>query len=161
MLAEKYAYLEEVAPIVDPQRREPTRQKGQIHKEQPRTAPQSKPNTLNRIVTIGLVLACFAAASFTVYRYAQISENHTAILELERQLEQETLKRSNLEVQLSESSDLHAIEFTATEMGMRYPENGQVKYVDLPQQQTVVEQAAASAEQSDQSLLSRFLGLSN
>ena len=103
----------------------------------------------------------FAAASFTVYRYAQISENHTAILELERQLEQETLRRSNLEVQLSESSDLHAIEFTATEMGMRYPESGQVKYVDLPQQQTVVEQAAASAEQSDQSLLSRFLGLSN
>jgi cell division protein FtsL len=161
MLAEKYAYLEEMAPVMEPQRREPTRQKEQIQKEQPRTAPNRKFQTLNRVVTIGLVLACFAAACFTVYRYTQISENHSAILELERQLEKETLKRDNLEVELSQSKDLHAIEFSATEMGMKYPENGQVKYVDLPEQQIKVEQADASAEQSYQSMLSRFLGLSN
>lgn len=161
MLAEKYAYLEEIAPVVEPQRREPTRQREQIEQEQPRTAPRRKHHTLNKIITIGLVLVCFAAASLTVYRYALISDNHSAILDLERKLEEEILRRDNLEVELSQSRDLHSIEFSATEMGMRYPENGQVKYVDLPEQQTVVEQADASVEQTSQSLLSRFLGFSN
>jgi cell division protein FtsL len=161
MLAEKYAYLEEMIPEVEPRRREPTRHKEQSRKEQLQTAPAKKHGTLNKIVTIGLVLLCFAAASFTVYRYALISDNHKAILELENQLKQERLRRDKLEVELSYSEDLNAVEFSATEIGMKYPEAGQVQYVDLPQQQKVAEQADASIEQSDQSLLSRFLGLSN
>lgn len=161
MLAEKYAYLEETAPVLEPQRREPNRQREPNRKEQPRKAPNRKRRTLNRVATVGLVLICFAAACFTVFRYAMISNHHRTILELENQLEQEVLQREKLEVELSSRKDLNAIEFSATEMGMKYPEEGQVQYVDLPQQQRQVEQADASAEQSNQNLWSRFLGLSN
>jgi len=161
MLAEKYAYLEEMVPETEPKRREPTRQKKQIRKDQPKSAPVRKHQTLNRIVTIGLVLICFAAASFVVYRYTLISENHKTILELEKQLEQEIMWRENLEVELSYRKNLESVEFLATEMGMKYPEEGQVKYVDLPEKQTTVEHADASSRQPEPSLLSRFLGLSN
>lgn len=163
MLAEKYAYLEETAPALETQQRElrPVRQSEPRQKEQPRRAPVRRFLTLNRIATVGLVLICFAAASFTVFRYTMISNHHRTILELENQLEQEILQKSKLEVELSHRKDLNSIEFSATEMGMKYPEEGQVQYVELPQQQKQVEQADASPAQSNQSLLSRFLGLSN
>ena len=43
-----------------------------------------------------VVLICFAAACFVFFRYAVISDNHTTILALEKQLEQEILRRDNL-----------------------------------------------------------------
>jgi len=159
MLAEKYAYLEEMVPELEPQRREPTRNKKQNRQEQPKTASARKHQTLNKTVTIGLVLVCFMAACFIVYRYDLIANNHRSILELEKQLEQEITQRENLEVELSCRKNLDSIEFMAAEMGMKYPDEDQIRYVDLPEKQTVAEQADASNQLTDQSLLNRILGL--
>jgi cell division protein FtsL len=154
MLAEKYAYLEDRALVMEPVRKEePKRQ------EETRQLPVRKHQTLRKVLTIGMVLVCFATACFTIYRYSQIAENHREILALEKVLEKEELRMENLKVELAYRKDLNTIEFSATEMGMRYPDEGQVEYVNLPEVTKVVEQADASA--AEPSLWSRFLGLSN
>ena len=91
-----------------------------------------------------MVLICFAAASFVVYRYTLISENHKTILGWKNSWNRK-YAAENLEVELSYRKNLESVEFLATEMGMKYPEEGQVKYVDLPEKQTTVEHADASS----------------
>lgn len=156
MLAENYAYLEERVPVMEQVRKEePKRQ------EKTRQLPVRKHHTLRKVLTIGMVLVCFATACFTIFRYAQITENHRAILALEKTLEDENLRKENLKVELAYHKDLNTIEFTATEMGMKYPEEGQVEYVSLPEANRIMEQADASSAQAEPSLWSRFLGSSN
>ena len=163
LVAEKYAYLEELEPVVEPVQRETWGKDEPSHKQEAKTAPIPKYSTLNMIVTIGLVLICFATACFTVFRYAQISENHDKILELENILEKEYSRQENLKVELASCEDLKFIEFTATaELGMQYPEEGQVKYVDLPEPDVQVNHKVAdTSNQSTKSVLARLLGLSN
>ncbi|HHU78426.1 MAG: hypothetical protein ACOX27_05685 [Caldicoprobacterales bacterium] len=169
MLAKKYAYYEEIFPAAEPVRRdEPNRQNVPRHREETdsqvetRQAPAAWKLTWNKAVTVGLVLICFAAACFVVFRYAVISDNHTTILALEKQLEQEILRRDNLEVELSYSRDLNTIEFSATELGMSYPAEDQIHYVNLPQDMgQEVEHADAAVGDTGQTLWSRFLGLIN
>ena len=156
MLAEKYAYLEDRVPVMEPVRKEePKRQ------EETRQLPIRKHQTLRKVLTIGMVLVCFAAACFTIFRYAQITETHREILALEKALEKENLLKENLKVELAHSKDLSTIEFSATEMGMKYPEEGQVEYVNFPEVNKVMEQANASSAQDKSSLWSRFLGSFN
>ena len=159
MLAEKYAYLEDRVPVMEPIGREKP-----IRREEPRSKPLpvQKPQTWKKVLTVGMVLVCFAAASFTVSRYAVITENHREILALEQALEKENLYTENLIVELSFGKDLGAIEFSATEMGMKYPGEGQVMFVDLPNHETsTVEQADASAVSTGGGFWRRFLGPSN
>lgn len=166
LVAEKYAYLEELEPVVEPVQREQLEKNGPSQRQETKEVPAPKYNTLNMIMTIGLVLICFATACFTVFRYAQISENHEKILELENMLEKEYSRQENLKVELASCEDLKYIEFTATaELGMQYPEEGQVKYVDLPKPVVQASGSIANAEdasnQSAKSVLARLLGLSN
>ncbi len=156
MLAEKYSYLEDRVPVMEPVRKEePKRQ------EETRQLPVRKPQTLRKVLTIGMVLVCFATACFTIFRYSQITENHREILALEKTLEKENLRMENLKVELAYRKDLNTIEFSATEMGMKYPEEGQVEYVNLPEVNKVMEQAVDSSAQNEPSLWSRFLRSSN
>ncbi|HHY82696.1 MAG TPA: hypothetical protein GX505_08455 [Clostridiales bacterium] len=155
LVAEKYAYLEEMVPVAEPVRREaPSRQ------EKPRQVPVRKHQTLNKFLTLSMVLICFAAASFIVFRYALISENHRAILALEKTLEQEKIRKEKLEVELSYCKDLNTIEFLAAELGMKYPGEGQVQYVSLPEPDEGMEQAEAPVD-SGKSIWSRLLGIFN
>ncbi|NLB42164.1 MAG: hypothetical protein GX815_07860 [Clostridiales bacterium] len=156
MLAEKYAYLEDRVPVMEPVRKEEPKQQ-----EETRQLPVRKHQTLKKVLTIGMVLICFATACFTIFRYAQITENHRAILALEKALEKENLHKENLKVELAYRKDLNTIEFSATEMGMKYPEEDQVEYVNLPEANRAMEQADASSAQDESSLWSQFLGSSN
>lgn len=158
MLAEKYAYMEDRVPVLEPIGREEPKPR-----KETRQLPVRKNQTWKNVLTIGMVLLCFAAASFTVFRYAQITQNHRSILVLEQTLEEEKLRRKNLKVELAYCKDLGTIEFSATEMGMKYPDESQVEYVVLPELNKSMEQVDASADKSksEQSLWSLFLGLSN
>ena len=81
MLAEKYSYLEDRVSVMEPVRKEePKRQ------EETRQLPVRKPQTLRKVLTIGMVLVCFATACFTIFRYSQITENHREILAPEQHL---------------------------------------------------------------------------
>jgi len=157
LVAEKYAYLEEMVEVAEPVRREePGRQ------ERPSQAPVRKYQALNNFLTISMVLVCFAFASFIVFRYALISENHRQILALENTLEEENIRRDKLKVELSYATDLNTLEFMAAELGMKYPGEGQVQYVSLPEPDKSIgmEQAEAIVE-TEKSIWNRLLGIFN
>ena len=158
LVAEKYGYLEEMEPAIEPIRKEPSREK------QPGTAPAPKHSILNKVLTIGMVLICFAAACFAVFRYTLISENHDRILELEDALEKEYVQQDKMKVELAGSEDLNNIEFKATaDLGMQYPEEGQVQYVELPEEpdKQAEHVDAGKASRPGKSIWNRLLGLSN
>ena len=160
LAAEKYGYLEEMEPVIEPSRKEePSR------KKQPTAAPVPKQSALNKVLTIGMVMLCFATASFAVFRYTLISDKHDRILELEEELEKEYARQDNLKVELAGSEDLGNIEFTATaELGMQYPEEDQVQYVELPEEpgkQQKEHVDAGKSSRSGKSIWDRLLGLSN
>jgi cell division protein FtsL len=162
LAAEKYAYLEEIVPVIEPVR-EPLWKEQPSHEEQTKAAPVPKHRTLSKAVTLAMVFICFATACFAVYRYALIAETHERILELEAALEREYVRQGNLKVELAGSEDLNSIEFAAAaELGMQYPEEGQVKYVVVPEPDKHVEQADANAATLPrESIWSRLLGISN
>ena len=165
MLAEKYSYMEATsAPVLEPEITQiPERQTEPRIRERevPQKRPAGRSQALNKFLTISLVLICFAAACFIVYRYALISENHRAILALEKELEKANTLKKNLEVELAFRKDLRQIEFAATEMGMDYPQEDQVKYVEVPKREKQTEHAEADYGQLEKSFWKRFLGLSN
>lgn len=151
LAAEKLRYLEEIEPLIE---------QPPVHRERPSRVPVAKPNTLNKVLSIGMVMLCFATASFVVFRYAVISTNHNAILELKQVLETKNANQEKLKVELAYSEDLNNIEFAAmANLGMHYPENGQVLYIDLP----VLNEPAnvEVASQPTKSVLSRLFGFAN
>ena len=80
---------------------------------------------------------------------------------LEKELEKANTLKKNLEVELAFRKDLRQIEFAATEMGMDYPQEDQVKYVEVPKREKQTEHAEADYGQLEKSFWKRFLGLSN
>lgn len=152
MLAEKLNYLEEMEPVIqNPQELE--------RKQSPKSIPVSRPNTINKILSVLMVMVCFAAACFIVYRYAVINKNHNKILELEKVLEDKYVEQDRLEVELAFNEDLDNIEFAAqADLNMHYPEEEQVLYIDLPAEEN--EKSTEVADQSKkESIWSRLLGI--
>jgi cell division protein FtsL len=162
LAAEKYAYLEEMESVMEPVR-EPQWKEQPSHRERTKAAPVPKPRTLSKVVTLAMVFICFATACFAVFRYALIAESHARILELQSSLEKENVQQEKLKVELAGSEDLNNIEFAAAaDLGMQYPEEGQVMYVDIPEPDKNTEQADANAAgQTHESIWSRLLGNSN
>lgn len=153
LAAEKLRYLEDMEPVRQPVRRENL-------KPGTKAAPAAKPRTLSNIVSVCMVLICFATASFVVFRYAVIAENHQKILKLEEDLKAANAEQEKLKVELAGSEDLNRIEFAATaDLGMHYPDEGQLLYVDVPQPDRPAEVNVAS--KPEESLWSRILGIFN
>ncbi|WZL78450.1 hypothetical protein QBE55_13225 [Eubacteriales bacterium mix99] len=159
VVAEKYGYLEEMEPIPEPSRKEepaPKRQSGR------RVYPER--SIRNKILTIGMVLVCFAVACFAVFRYTLIMNYHDRIAELEDSLDKVYSQQDRLKVELAGGEDLNNIEFKATaDLNMQYPESGQVQYVELPKEPGKQEKHvdAEKTGRPGKSIWNRLLGLSN
>ncbi len=149
LVAEKYAYLEEMEPAI---------QQLKAPKEKPKAAPSAKPNILNKAVSVLLVIICFAAASLVVYRYALISENHSKILKLESELDDILDYQNRLRVELAYNEDISNIgDLAMGDLGMHYPNKDQIRYVDIPEQDEPADQQEV-AEEPKESIWSRILG---
>ncbi len=128
VLAEKQYYLEEEIRKQPEQRRQP-----QVKKKQAAASNR----TGSKIVSVLMVAICFGVACLVIARYAKIHENHNQILILEDQLEKEYTRRENLEVDLAFTENLENIEAAAQKsLGMSYPKEDQIVYVDLPDTET-------------------------
>lgn len=149
LVAEKYAYIEEMEPVTE---------QPKVNKEAPKPAPSAKPNTLNKAVTVLMVMICFAVTCLVVYRYALISENHRRILKLESELGKVLDYQDRLKVELAYNEDISNIENLAMDdLGMHYPDKDQIRYVNIP----VHSEPAAKAEIAEkpkESIWSRILG---
>lgn len=150
LLAEKYKYYEEMeAPIIQPP----------VQSPQQRPAPQPQHNLASKVISILMVMICFSGACLVVARYARISENHQQILRLKASLEKAYIEQDNLRVDLAFKEDLKNIEGKAkVSLGMNYPAQGQVQYVNLPETKGRYGEAQV-IEKSAPGLLSRLLGL--
>ncbi|HOB20130.1 MAG TPA: cell division protein FtsL [Candidatus Atribacteria bacterium] len=149
LVAEKYAYIEEMEPAI---------QQPKVPKEAPKAAPSAKPNTLNKAVSVLLVMICFAAACLVVYRYALISENHRTILRLESELSKVLDYQDRLRVELAYNEDINNIgDLAMDDLGMHYPDKDQIRYVNIPEPE---EPAAFPeiAEEPKETIWSRILG---
>lgn len=101
----------------------------------PKVSPKAKVKRKNKVLPVVMILAGFALCSLTVARYALIAQNHSDILKLEKELEKEYKREEQLKLELSYSKDLKRIEeFAKNNLGMGYPDESQVLYVELPQQ---------------------------
>lgn len=161
LVAEKLRYLEEIEPLAE---HAPLRKQPPMKKEELKPSPALKPRIFSNVVSVLMVMVCFGTACFVVSRYAVISENHSKIIELEKTLEQEYDNQGRLKVELAYGDDLSKIEFAATaNLGMHYPEEGQVMYVNAPVENKIAKTAEETkvASNSDKSLWKRLLGISN
>ncbi|MDD3612415.1 MAG: hypothetical protein WAP98_07530 [Caldicoprobacterales bacterium] len=161
LVAEKYAYLEEMEydfPIQKPRVEQPAPRKKQ--KEQP--APVAKPNTLRKLLALATVLICFAMACLVVYRYAGINDNHTKILELEKELQKTLDEQERLKVELAYNQDMRNVEFQAMgSLNMHYPEKDQVRYVRLPEAEETIKTELVKEQEPKESFWMRILGFLN
>ena len=82
-----------------------------------------------------MVLIGFALCSLPVARYVVIAQNHSDILKLEKELEEEYKREQQLKLELNYCGDLKRIEeYAKNNLEMDYPDEDQVLYVQLPQQ---------------------------
>lgn len=153
ILAEKYNYAE------DNQVREQYRPV----RHRPAVKRQPKPDyrTGSKVISVMLLVICFATASFVIFRYAAIAKNHNEILELSQSLEKEYAKRENLEVDLAFTENLSNIEASAEKtLGMNYPDENQVVYVELPEKEDHLKKSQV-VQKPEENFWSRLLGFLN
>jgi len=94
------------------------------------------------VKSVILVALWFAMAFLVVSRHATISENHQQILELEKELDQALKQTELLKLELAASEDLKKIEEIAkNQLHMDYPDQTQIQYVELPEDEGEQEQA--------------------
>jgi len=87
-------------------------------------------------------------AFLVVSRHAMIAENHQRILELEKELDQALKRNELLKLELAASEDLRRIEEVArNQLHMDYPDQTQVQFVELPEDDGQQEQAEVAKHQ--------------
>lgn len=113
--------------------------------EGPKYKTQPKARKKNKVMPIVMVLIGFALSSIAVARYVVIAQNHSDILKLEKELEEEYKREQQLKLELNYCGDLKRIEeYAKNNLDMDYPDEDQVLYVQLPQQD--LEQAEEGTE---------------
>jgi len=131
--------------------------KRQYHVEQlPKPKPRrevkpklkAKPKLASKIKPVILVVLGFMMAFLVVSRHAMIAENHQRILELEKELDQALKRNELLKLELAASEDLRRIEEVArNQLHMDYPDQTQVQFVELPEDDGQQEQAEVAKHQ--------------
>jgi len=153
LVAEKYKYMEDFEPQYIPKPKPPV--------EEPKASPAARPahQAWHNIMSVFMVMVCFATAVLVITRYAQISKNHDIILSLEQELERENVTREKLMVDLACKEDLNQIEDSAkARLGMGYPAADQVHYVNLPEtEEEAVQEDVVMAEEPEPGIWSRLL----
>jgi cell division protein FtsL len=131
------------------------RQLPQVQRQQalrevkPKADIKPKPKPVSRIKPIILVAIGFAMAFLVVSRHAIISENHNTIMKLEKTLEESLIRNEQLKVELAACEDLEYIaEVAKNELGMNYPHQAQIQYVELPDD-TADSQVAGTTQEQD------------
>ncbi len=146
LVAEKKYYYEEQYPRVPSE-----------VKPQPKSQP--KPKIGKKIKPILLVAIGFIMAFLIVARHATISENHHKILRLEKTLEQQITRNEFLKVELASCENLDDIETKAKdELGLDYPKQGQIQFVELPEEQDDAPNTHI-AQRQDKSIWDLLIGL--
>lgn len=111
-------------------------------KPKAKAKPRPRTNTARMVKSVILVALWFAMAFLVVSRHATISENHQQILELEKELDQALKQTELLKLELAASEDLKKIEEVAkNQLHMDYPDQTQIQYVELPEDEGEQEQA--------------------
>jgi len=106
-----------------------------VERPEHKAKPNAKVKRKNKIAPVAMVLIGFVLSSLTVSRYVMIAQNHSDILKLERELEEEYKKEQRLRLELSYCEDLKRIEeYAKNNLDMDYPDESQVLYVQLPEQ---------------------------
>ncbi|MGI6188956.1 MAG: hypothetical protein GX041_08755 [Clostridiales bacterium] len=104
-----------------------------LHEVKPRANIKAKPKPAGRIKPIFLVAIGFIIAFLVVSRHAAISENHNMIMKLEKTLEASLIRNEQLKLELAACEDLeYIVEVAKNELGMNYPHQAQIQYVELP-----------------------------
>jgi len=99
----------------------------------PKAKAKTKPKPSSRIKPIILVAVGFIIAFLVVSRHAVISENHQKIMKLEKTLEASLMRNEQLKLELAACEDLeHIADMAKNELGMSYPSQAQIQYVELP-----------------------------
>lgn len=137
-----------------------------LEKEQPtsvprsRVAPKAKSKPQKKALHLALVLTAFALCSYTVARFAMISQNQQEILELEKALEKQQSIQEYLKLELAAQGDLQKIEeFAKNDLEMDYPDKEQVLFVELPEKTTKDSAEIAKETENKESLWSKIIGL--
>lgn len=129
MLVAEKQYLESYRPVVNEKIKVV---EGPKHKPEPKAKVKRK----NKIMPVVMVLVGFALSSLTVARYLMIAQNHSEILKLEKVLQEEHKKEQRLRLELNYCEDLKRIEeYAKNNLDMDYPDESQVLYVQLPEQE--------------------------
>ncbi|MFO7153530.1 MAG: cell division protein FtsL [Caldicoprobacter oshimai] len=109
---------------------------------------KAKPKLASKIKPVILVVLGFMMAFLVVSRHAMIAENHQRILELEKELDQALKRNELLKLELAASEDLRRIEEVArNQLHMDYPDQTQVQFVELPEDDGQQEQAEVAKHQ--------------
>ncbi len=89
---------------------------------------QVAPLTVLGVAAVAVLLFC------VIFNYARLYEAKTAAAELEKEYAQLLAQQSALTGQYESALDLSAIEERARELGMTEPVEGQIVYVQVPQE---------------------------
>ncbi len=117
-------------------------------KVEPKAKVEPRPRLVQRIKPLILVALGFAMAFLVVSRHATIAENHQQILELEKKLEQSYKQSELLKLELVASEDLKRVEEVAkNQLHMDYPDQTQIQYVELPEDEAEEKQTEVAKHQ--------------
>ncbi len=114
---------------------------------------------VNKSMYIAIALIIFATSLFILYRYAKITEANLEITRLEKEVEELQKIKLNLEGELESLKSTTTIsEVAKNNLGMIFPEDGQVVYISV-NDNAEVEFAGKSFSEKLKKLFSNFSSL--
>ena len=112
------------------------------------------------VVNCLYILTCFALLVLLISRYAVVSSVHLENLALEQEIENLELQVGQLQLELDTEGNIQEVQTIAEkELGMHFPDNSQIRYVHLPDDEQPVEETAKEAPDFFSDLWQRILRL--
>ncbi|MGI6162184.1 MAG: hypothetical protein ACOYJD_09170 [Christensenellales bacterium] len=106
-------------------------------KAKPAAKQKAKPSILakpgQRVLAVLLVICIFLLGSVLVSRFAAMTSANSALLKDKKELEQMQAQVEALKLEYAQATDMVAVKDRAAKLGMDFPGDDQVVFVELPE----------------------------
>lgn len=102
-------------------------------RQEPHHDPEAGAQARRTLLTLAVAVVVFLACTGLIYFKCLISATQIEICRLQDEIDSARNENSRLEAVHTEAVNLDAIRLSAQELGMGYPQDGQIRYLDSAQ----------------------------